>query len=88
MALTQKPKKDNSKDSNVEEFISAGLGNELDKATGDVSEENIKYVQLRLYPDEIKKIDDYLESLPRRNRPSRHSFIVNAILEKVNSLKS
>jgi len=88
MALTKKPKKDNSKDSNVEEFISAGLGNELDKATGDVSDENIKYVQLRLYPDEIKKIDDYLESLPRRNRPSRHSFIVNAILEKVNSLKS
>ncbi len=88
MALTKKPKKDNSKDSNVEEFISAGLGNELDKSTDDISEENIKYVQLRLYPDEIKKIDDYLESLPRRNRPSRHSFIVNAILEKVNSLKS
>lgn len=88
MALTKKPKKDNSKESKVEEFISGGLGNQSDDIKSEVSEEDIKYVQLRLYPDELQQIDNYLESLPRRNRPSRHSFMVNAILEKIRSDKS
>ncbi|MEN7547348.1 hypothetical protein AAG747_05485 [Rapidithrix thailandica] len=87
MALSNKPKKKDLKaEKDIESFINDGLSHEksLPSSKAEENQDEIKYVQLRLYESEIKEIDDYLqENYSSRSRPSRHNFMVEAILEKL-----
>ena len=40
-------------------------------------------VILRMYPDAKRELDDFIRSLPKRYRPSRNAWILQAIEEKL-----
>ncbi len=74
-----KPKPDDAK---VKEVIERG-GSVANDRQGDVYEDEQRNVQLRLYQSMIAEIDERRSKVRRGRKPSRHSWIVAAIEEKL-----
>jgi hypothetical protein len=93
MAITSKPKRntveEKSTNSTIDErkaiaFINQGGSVAFTAKEPQLEDEDKqKAVIVRMYPDMIKEIDDLLKFLPKRNRPSRNTWIIQAIEEKL-----
>lgn len=73
----------------IEALISKGGSSTLVKepeATED--EDAIKTVLVRTYESQVQEIDQLLAQIPKRTRPSRNAFIVEAIEEKMQREKN
>ncbi len=46
-------------------------------------EDAIKTVLLRLYQSQLTEIEEVLAKIPKRQRPSRHAYIIQALEEKI-----
>lgn len=91
MAVTRAPKRsvvqgEKSKvtpnDAKVKEIIDRG-GSVLSDRQGEAYEDEQRNVQLRLYQSVIAEIDERRKRVKRGKKPSRHSWIVDAIEEKL-----
>ena len=76
MAIAKKPNNKLEEDK-INALIEQGGSIPKDKVTGDV----IKLIQLRIPSSEIERIDNLIAS--RRPKPPRHSWILEAIYEKL-----
>jgi hypothetical protein len=90
MAITAKPKKSTGTEQSkaivadeqkAMDFIRQG--GSVAKPVEDQDDEKTVGVILRMYPDLRAEIDSYLKSLPKRKRPSRNAWILQAIEEKL-----
>lgn len=91
MAVTRAPKrglaqteasKSPPDDAKVKEIIDRG-GSVLSDRRDEVHEDEQKNLQLRLYQSMIAEIDERRKKVKRGKKPSRHSWIVEAIEEKL-----
>lgn len=87
MALSRKPKKEKQntiQEDKVTELILKGGSSPDDIATTKkiVSEDEIKFVQLRIPVSHLNNIDDLVKKRP--GKLSRHTWIMEAIAEKIN----
>lgn len=46
-------------------------------------EDAMKTVLMRLYQSQLMEIEEILTSIPKRQRPSRHAYIMQALEEKI-----
>ena len=89
MAIARKPKKgakNEASDVNektIEALISKGGSSTKAQKLEESDEDNLKGILVRLYQSQISDIAGILESLPKRQRVSRHAYIVQAIDEKI-----
>lgn len=68
----------------IEALINKGGSSTLAKAPETTEEEDaIKTVLLRTYESQIQELDQFLLSMPKRSRPSRNAYIVQAIDERI-----
>jgi hypothetical protein len=73
----------------IEALISKGGSSTLAKETAASEDEDaIKPVLVRTYESQLQEIDRLLAQIPKRNRPSRNAFIVEAIEEKMQREKN
>jgi hypothetical protein len=89
--LTKQPRKEEE----IQYFInSGGLSNSGEGVKKEIStvkktrkkrktKEQPENLQLRLYKSEVDRIDRLLEKITPRERPSRHAYILEAILDKL-----
>ena len=91
MAVTRAPKRDVAQteagkttpdDPKIKEIIDRG-GSVLSDRREEVYEDEQKNLQLRLYQSMISEIDERRKKVKRGKKPSRHSWIVDAIEEKL-----
>jgi hypothetical protein len=93
MPITAKPKKispkstseEIAKESAIDEKKAIAFINQGGSTANKISdEEDIqKGVIVRMYTDMIDDIDNLLKSIPKRKRPSRNAWIIQAIEEKL-----
>lgn len=84
MALSPKLKKDQVPEKTIEELIlKGGSSGERTSETNEHSEDSIKRVQLRLPTQILEKIDALIKERP--GRVSRHTWIMEAIAEKLSN---
>lgn len=90
MALSKKPSKKNPRkedlpEEKIDKFIKQGGSSyqELPEEKAESEEDAIMRVQLRLYKSLVGEIDELLSELPKRKRPSRHDWFLDAIEEKL-----
>ncbi len=68
----------------IEALISKGGTSTLAKETeAQQDDDAIKTVLLRTYESQVKEIDQLLLTFPKRTRPSRNAYIVQAIEERI-----
>ncbi|MDR6197143.1 hypothetical protein [Siphonobacter sp. SORGH_AS_0500] len=48
-----------------------------------LDEDAVKTVLLRLYQSQLTEIEEVLAKIPKRQRPSRHAYIIQALEEKI-----
>lgn len=73
----------------IEALISKGGSSTLVKEPEAAEDEDaIKTVLVRTYESQVQEIDQLLAQIPKRNRPSRNAFIVEAIEEKMQREKN
>lgn len=91
MAVTRAPKRGVAQteadettldDAKIKEIIDRG-GSVLSDRREEVYEDTQKNLQLRLYQSMISEIDERRKKVKRGKKPSRHSWIVDAIEEKL-----
>ena len=89
MANARKPKKV-AKDAEpsvdekaIDALISKGGSSTKAQKLEQPDDDNLKGILVRLYQSHISDIAGILENLPKRQRPSRHAYIVQAIEEKI-----
>ena len=90
MAVSRKPKRETSKEEGgstadntpLEDFISRGGSVPSEQATAIYVDEQ-KSVQLRLYQSTIEQIDRLRNQTRKGKKPSRHTWLVQAIEEKL-----
>lgn len=71
----------------IEALISKGGSSTLVKEKEAAEDEDaIKTILLRTYESQVKEIDRLLAQMPKRNRPSRNAFIVEAIEERIEKI--
>lgn len=89
MAIARKPKKVTVEttlavnEKTIDALISKG-GSSTQANKPQLSEDYVKPVLLKLYQSQVADIESILEELPKRQRVSRHAYIVQAIEEKIN----
>lgn len=89
MAIARKPKKvavDTAPSVNekaIEALISKGGSSTKANKPTLTEDDYVKPVLLKLYQSQIVDIEGILEQLPKRQRVSRHAYIVQAIEEKI-----
>lgn len=93
MAITAKPKKSNTKDTSksaapetsIDEKKAIAFINQGGSTAAEPSDEDDvqKGVIIRMYADMIEEIDTLLKSIPKRRRPSRNAWIIQAIEDKL-----
>jgi len=90
MALSKKPNKkapriEDVPDEKIDKFIKQGGSSyqEFPEVRPESEEDSIMRVQLRLYKSLVGEIDELLSELPKRKRPSRHDWLLDAIEEKL-----
>ena len=91
MAIARKPKKGakneapEANEKAIEALISKGGSSTKAQAQKleEAEEDNLKGILVRLYQSQISDIAGILQSLPKRQRVSRHAYIVQAIEEKI-----
>lgn len=68
----------------VEALINKGGSSTLAKAQEIMEDDDvIKTVLVRTYESQVKEIDQLLLRMPKRGRPSRNAYIVQAIEERI-----
>lgn len=73
----------------IEALISKGGSSTLVKEMESAEDDDaIKTVLVRTYESQVQEIDRLLAQIPKRNRPSRNAFIVEAIEEKMQREKN
>jgi len=91
MAITRPPRRrENSSgkalatadEAKIQDVIRRG-GSVAGDHSEEISEDELKNVQLRLYQSMIAEIDDHRSKVKRGKKPSRHAWIVAAIEEKL-----
>ncbi|GAB2517119.1 hypothetical protein [Spirosoma aerophilum] len=76
-------------ESTVEALINKGGSSTLAKpAETNQDEDRIKTIPLRTYESHIREIDELLSGIPKRQRPSRNAYIVQAIEARLQRDKS
>jgi hypothetical protein len=93
MPITAKPKKTTAKDVNQandqeptidEKKAIAFINQGGSTAAKPLEEDDVqKGVIVRMYSDMIEEIDTLLKSIPKRKRPSRNAWIIQAIEDKL-----
>lgn len=79
-----KPAPDAVDEKKIEALINKGGSSTLAKDPAPTEEEDaIKTVLLRTYTSQIQEIDQLLLTMPKRSRPSRNAYIVQAIEERM-----
>lgn len=89
MAIARKPKKtelvsaQTVDEKTIEALIKKGGSSTQANQPEQDQDDAVKPVLLRLYQSQIDDIENIIEALPKRKRPSRHAYIVQAIEEKI-----
>lgn len=88
MPITAKPKKSITKDTTepiIDEKKAIAFINQGGSTAAEPSEQEDvqKGVIIRMYSDMIEEIDMLLKSIPKRRRPSRNAWIIQAIEDKL-----
>ena len=83
MAISKKPKHENL---DVEKLINKG-GSVPTEKTSETTTPKIRLVQLRLTDDLLNEIDSIRNQFRGHPKPSRHSWILEAIIEKIDNNK-
>lgn len=52
------------------------------------ADEEKKIINIHLFSEEIRQLDAHIQTLPKRQRQSRHAWIVAAIFEKMEREKA
>ncbi|MFN3664531.1 MAG: hypothetical protein ACK4S0_00145 [Sediminibacterium sp.] len=94
MAIARKPKKATKvaetsvNEKTIDALISKGGSSTKVQKPEQSDDDNLKGILIRLYQSHISDIAGILENLPKRQRLSRHAYIVQAIEEKIQRDKS
>ena len=80
-SIKSNPKQPQKNEKEIEKFINQG-GSSFGEDDVALEEDPIKKVQLRIFESQLKEIDNIIEKKPRRERVSRHQWIIDAIEEK------
>ena len=73
----------------IESLISKGGSTTLLKEKEIIEDEDpVKTVLVRTYESQVQEMDQLLARIPKRKRPSRNTFIVEAIEEKLQREKA
>ena len=94
MAIARKPKEVVkftdlvAKEKSIEALIEKGGSSAHVNSIELTDEDIVKPVLLRLYNSHINDIGEILRQLPKRQRVSRHAYIIQAVEEKIQRDKS
>lgn len=58
-------------------------GGSVAQPTTETDDEKMVGVIVRMYPDMKQEVDSHIKALPKRSRPSRNAWILQAIEEKL-----
>lgn len=86
MAIPEKPNKKSKETNSIDEHKAMSFISKGGKTTQEEEEpEEVKKegVLVRMYPDVIEDIDKLIKKIPKRYRPTRTGWIIQAIEEKL-----
>jgi hypothetical protein len=96
VAIARKPSKaleisnDVPDEKAIETLINKGGSSIQKKTESKVSQDEdlLKSILLRVYQSQLDEVEEILQNIPKRQRPSRHAYIVKALEEKVQKDKA
>lgn len=83
MSISKKPVAVTNSESLSEQEVQQIINRGGSVAQSEIREDDLKRLQLRLYASMVAEIDEACAQRPKRYRLSRHSWIVEAIEEKL-----